>query len=132
MPTTETSRRNPFLMWALFLAIILLAFVVVRSYTRDAVEVKVAAVTRQNLVSSTSTNGKVEPIGEFQAYAPSPGVIAKIYVKVLQKVNVGDLLLKMDDSDAVAKLASSTAVLRTAQAALHNMEQGGSQEEHIA
>ncbi|MEO6806492.1 MAG: efflux RND transporter periplasmic adaptor subunit [Edaphobacter sp.] len=132
MPTTETSRRNPFLMWALFLAIILLVFVVVRSYTRDVIEVKAAAVTRQNLVSSTSTNGKVEPIGEFQAYAPAPGVIAKIYVKVLQKVRVGDLLLKMDDSDAVAKLASSNTALRTAQAALHDMEQGGSQEEHIA
>jgi HlyD family secretion protein len=38
----------------------------------------------------------------------------------------------MDDSDAVAKLASSNASLRTAQATLHDMEQGGSQEEHIA
>jgi HlyD family secretion protein len=132
MPTTETRRLNPILLWVIFLVVIVLVFVVLRSSSRDTVEIKVAAVTRQNLVSSVSTNGKVEPIGEFQAYAPAPGVIAKVYVEVLQKVKVGDLLLKMDDSDAVAKLASAQSALRTAEATLHDMEQGGSQEEHIA
>jgi HlyD family secretion protein len=132
MPTTETRRLNPLLLWVFFLAVIVLIFVILRSSSRDTVEVKVAAVTRQNLVSSVSTNGKVEPIGEFQAYAPAPGVIAKVYVEVLQKVRVGDLLLKMDDSDAVAKLAAAQAALRTAEATLHDMEHGGSQEEHIA
>jgi HlyD family secretion protein len=132
MPTTETRRLNPILLWVIFLVVIVLVFVVLRSSSRDTVEIKVAAVTRQNLVSSVSTNGKVEPIGEFQAYAPAPGVIAKVYVEVLQKVKIGDLLLKMDDSDAVAKLASAQSALRTAEATLHDMEQGGSQEEHIA
>jgi HlyD family secretion protein len=131
MPTTETRRLNPLMLWVIFLAIAIVAFVVVRSSGRDTLEVRVAPVTRQNLMSSVSTNGKVEPIDEFQAYAPAPGVIAKVYVQVLQKVKVGDLLLKMDDSDAVAKLATANATLRTAQATLHDMEQGGSQEEHI-
>jgi HlyD family secretion protein len=132
MPTTETKRLNPFMLWGIFLAILVLVFVVARSSTRDTVDVRIAPVTRQNLISSVSTNGKVEPIDEFQAYAPAPGVIAKVYVQVLQKVRVGDLLLKMDDSDAVAKLAAANATLRTAEAILHDMEQGGSQEEHIA
>jgi HlyD family secretion protein len=131
MPTTETKRLNPIMLWGIFLAVIVLVFVVVRSSTREVIEVKVAPVTRQTLVNSVPTNGKVEPIDEFQAYAPSAGVIAKVYVQVLQKVKVGDLLLKMDDSDAVAKLASATAALRTAEATLHDLEQGGSQEEHI-
>jgi HlyD family secretion protein len=131
MPTTETKRLNPVMLWGIFLAVIVLIFVIVRSSTRETVEVKVAPVTRQTLVNSVPTNGKVEPIDEFQAYAPSAGIIAKVYVQVLQKVRVGDLLLKMDDSDAVAKLASATAALRTAEATLHDLEQGGSQEEHI-
>ena len=118
------------MLWVIFLAIVLLAFVIARSSIRDVVEIKAAAVTRQNLVSAVSTNGKVEPIGEFQAYAPAAGVVAKVYVEVLQKVKVGDLLLKMDDSDAEAKLAAANATLRTAEATLHDMEQGGSQEEH--
>ncbi|HEX4577881.1 MAG TPA: biotin/lipoyl-binding protein, partial [Edaphobacter sp.] len=131
MPTTETRRLNPLLLWVIFLGIIVLAFVVARSSTREATEIHAAAVTRQNLVSSIATNGKVEPIGEFQAYAPAAGVIAKVYVDVLQKVRVGDLLLKMDDSDPLAKLAAANATLRSAEATLHDMEHGGSQEERI-
>jgi HlyD family secretion protein len=131
MPTTETRRLNPVLLWVIFLGIILLAFVILRSSTRDLVEVRVAPVTRQNLVSSVSTNGKVEPINEFQAYAPAPGIVAKVYVQVLQKVRAGDLLIKLDDSEAVAKVATATATLRAAEATLHDLEQGGSQEERI-
>src|ERR1700722_12874546 len=100
MPTTETRRLNPALLWVIVFAIIVIAFVIARSSVRELVEVHVAAVTRQSLISSVSTNGKVEPIGEFQAYAPAAGIVAKVYVEVLQKVKVGDLLLKMDDSDA--------------------------------
>jgi HlyD family secretion protein len=132
MPTTETRRLNPLVLWIIVLAVIVLAFVIARSSTRDLVEIHAAAVTRQSLVSSVSTNGKVEPIGEFQAYAPAAGIVAKVYVEVLQKVKVGDLLLKMDDSDAVAKLAAANATLRTAEATLHDMEHGGSQEERIS
>ena len=131
MPTTETRRLNPIMLWVIFLAIIVLAFVIARSSTREVVEIHAAAVTRQSLVSSVSTNGKAEPIGEFQAYSPVVGIVAKVYVEVLQKVNVGDLLLKMDDSDASAKLAAATATLRTAEATLHDLEQGGSQDERI-
>ena len=131
MPTTETRRLNPLLLWVIFLAIIALGFVIFRSTSRDLVEIRSAEVSRQNLVSSVSTNGKVEPIGEFQAYSPAAGVVAKVYVDVLQKVRAGDLLIKMDDADAVAKLASANATLRSSEATLHDMGQGGSQEERI-
>jgi HlyD family secretion protein len=131
MPTTETRRITPLTLWAILLTVAVLAYIIFRSTTRDLVEVRASTVDHQNMVSSISTNGKVEPIGEFQAYAPAPGVIAKVYVDVLQKVKAGDLLIKMDDSDAVAKLASANAALRTAEATLHDMEQGGSQEERI-
>src|SRR5271170_3448840 len=132
MPTTETRRLNPLLLWVIFFAIIVLAFIVFRTSARGVVEIRVAAVTRQNLIASVPTNGKVEPIDEFQAYAPAAGVVAKVYVDVSQKVKVGDLLLKMDDSDARAKLASANATLLAAEATLHDMEQGGTQEEQIA
>jgi len=131
MPTTETRRLNPVLLWVLFLAVIALAVIGARIFNRDQVEIRVAPVNHQNLLSSVSTNGKVEPVEEFPAYAPFPGVIAKIYVDVLQKVKAGDLLIKMDDSDAVAHLASANATLQTAQANLHDLTQGGSQDERI-
>ncbi len=132
MPTTETRRLTPLTLWAIFLTVIVLGYIIFRSTRRDLIEVRASTVDHQNMVSAISTNGKVEPIGEFQAYAPAPGIIAKVYVEVLQKVKAGDLLIKMDDSDAVAKLASANAALRTAEATLHDMEQGGSQEERVA
>lgn len=119
-------------MWGIFLAIIVVVSLFVRSFTREVVEVRVAAVSHQNLVSSVSTNGKVEPIDEYQAHAPAPGVVGKVYVQVGQKVKVGEMLIKMDDSDTVARLATANVSLRSAQAAMHDLEQGGSQEERIA
>lgn len=131
MPTIEPRRLNPFVLWGTLLAVIAIAFIVVRASTRDVTDVRAAAVSPQTLVSSVSTNGKVEPIEEFQAYAPTPGVIAKVYVTVGQRVKPGDMLIKMDDSDVVARLATANATLSTAEASQHDVNQGGSQDERI-
>lgn len=132
MPTTETRRLNPILLWGIFLAVIALVFIGIRTFTHEEVEVRVAPVNRQNLMASVPTNGKVEPIQEFQAHAPAAGVVGQVYVKVGQKVTAGAPLLRMDDSDAVARLAAAKAALSSAQAAVHNMEQGGSQVERLS
>jgi HlyD family secretion protein len=132
MPTTDTRRLKPAALLGILLGVLVLGIVLVRSFTRDVVEIRGAAVNHQNLVSSVPTNGKVEPIEDFRAHATAQGVVAKIYVKVGQKIKSGDLLIRMDDSDAVARLATANAALRTAQANLHDLEQGGSQDERIA
>ena len=132
MPTTETRRLNPILLWGIFLAVIVLVFIAVRMFTRETVEVRVAPVSRQNLVASVPTNGKVEPIQEFQAHAPGPGVVAKVYVQVGQKVKAGELLLTLKDADATARVATANAALSSAEAAMHNMQQGGSQAERLS
>lgn len=132
MPTTDTRRLKPAALLGIVLGIAVLAIVLVRSFTREVVEIRAAAVDHQNLVSSVPTNGKVEPIHPFSAHAAAPGVVAKIYVKVEQKVKAGDLLIRMDDSEAVARLATANAALRTAQANFHDLQQGGSQDERIA
>jgi HlyD family secretion protein len=129
MPTTETRRLNPVLLWVIFLFILVLAVVAARYFSHDQVEIRSAPVNHQNLLSSVSTNGKVEPIEEFPAYAPAPGVVAKIYVEVGQKVKAGQLLIKMDDSEAAARLASANSTLQGAESGLHDLTQGGTQEE---
>jgi HlyD family secretion protein len=131
MPTTETRRLNPILMWGIFLVAIALVVIGVRTFTREVVEVRVAPVNHQNLISTVSTNGKVEPVEYFQAHAPSAGVVAKVFVDVGQKVKTGQLLIRMNDADAVARLASANASLGSAQATMHDVIQGGSQEERI-
>ena len=47
MPTTETRRLNPVMLWGIFLAIIAIGFIIVRSSTRDLVGVRVAVVDHQ-------------------------------------------------------------------------------------
>jgi HlyD family secretion protein len=129
MPTTETRRLNPVLLWVIFLSVIVLAVAGARLFNRELVEVRAAPVTYQNLVSSESTNGKVEPIEEFPAYAPAPGVVAKLYVEVGQKVKAGELLIKMNDSEAAARLATANSTLQGAESGLHDLNQGGTQDE---
>ncbi len=129
MPTVETKRRSPVLATFSIAVLALLGVFAIRSFTRETVGVRVSPVTHENLVSSVPTNGKVEPVGEFQAHAPAPGVVKKIYVEVGQKVRAGDPLLKLDDADVVARIASATATLRTAQANASDLQKGGTQEE---
>jgi HlyD family secretion protein len=132
MPTTETRRINPIAVTGIVLAVAALGIFAIRMFTREVVEIRAAPATYQNLLSTVSTNGRVEPIEYFQAHAPAPGVVAKIYVELGQLVKKGDLLIRMDDADAAARLATAQAALRSAEAAAHDIAQGGTQEERIA
>ena len=132
MPTLETRRLNPVMLWGTALAVVVLAVVAVRSFTSEKVEIRVAAVNHQNLLSTLSTNGRVEPMEIFQAHATAPGVVAKLYVEVGQKVKAGDLLVRMEDADTVARLATAHSTLESAQLNLQNLQQSGSQEERLA
>lgn len=132
MPTTETRRLNPILLTGIVLGAAALGIVAIRAFTKDVVEVRTAPVTYQNLISTISTNGRVEPIEYFQAHAPAPGVVKEIYAVVGQKVKKGDSLIRMDDSDTVARVAAAKANVSTAEANLHDLNLGGSQDERLA
>jgi HlyD family secretion protein len=132
MPTLQTSRPRPITILGVLLLLAILVLLSVKLFSHDVVEIRVAAVTRQNLISSVSTNGKVEPIDEFPAHSAAAGVVEKLYVDLGQKVKAGDLLVRMSDSGASARIAAATASLRSAEVAAHDMQQGGSQEERNA
>ncbi|HEU4636251.1 MAG TPA: efflux RND transporter periplasmic adaptor subunit [Edaphobacter sp.] len=132
MPTIETRRLNPYALAGIILGLVALAVFGIRFVTRDVVEVRAAPVTHQNLVSTVPTNGRVEPMEPFQAHAQVPGVVEKIYVHVGDKVKKGDLLLRMQDADAVSRLATAKASLSSAEASLHDLQQGGTQEERLS
>ena len=131
MPDPRTKRLSPTLIAVLSLLAIVALVALIRSSTREIVAVRVSPVTRENLVTPTSTNGKVEPIHEYQAHAPAAGVVQDIYVQVGQKVKTGDLLLRMDDADAAARLAAAKTVLRAVETAYEAVSRGGTQDERI-
>jgi len=107
MASTPTSNRaTQFAIWGAALIVLLAAVYAVRSLTRERVSVRAAQVGYQDLIKASSTNGKVEPLDDFQAHAQVAGQVQEIYVDVGDKVKAGQLLLKMDDADALARLAS--------------------------
>jgi HlyD family secretion protein len=132
MPTLQTSRPRPITILGVLLLLAILVLLSIKLFSHDVVEIRVAEVTRQNLISSVSTNGKVEPIDEFPAHSAGPGVVEKLYVDLGQKVKAGDLLVRMSDSGASARIAAATASLRSAEVAAHDIQQGGSQDERIS
>jgi len=119
--------------WLWFLLAI--AFVVVvflYMHRKPVIQVRAARVSRQDLTSTISTNGKVEPVLDFQAHAPNPGVVAQLYVHLGEQVQRGQPLLRMDSSDAASRVASAQASLDSAEAGLTNMQHGGTQDERLA
>jgi HlyD family secretion protein len=93
------------------------------------VPVRTEQVTRQNIASVISTNGKVEPVKNFAAYAPAPAVVKRILVREGDHVKQGQLLLELDDADARAQAAKALAQLRAAEADLQAAQTGGTHEQ---
>jgi HlyD family secretion protein len=95
------------------------------------VEVTAARVEPQTLTQTKSTNGRVEPLENFDGHAPLPGVVDKVYVQLGQQVPTGAALLRMDDTDARKELATAEANLASSRLALQTQEQGGTAAERV-
>ena len=126
----EKSGKGPLVWIAGLIAAIAIVFAL-RAFTRDTVTVRVAPVTYQNLLSTVSTNGKVEPIEVFQAHSPAPAIVQKIFVEVNQHVERGTPLLNLSDADARARLASAQSQVASAQLSRTELSQGGTPEEKL-
>lgn len=111
------------------LAIALIAAAVSR---RTVVHVRAETVTTADIINTISTNGKIEPVDNFQASAVAPAVVKKVLVKEGDRVKAGQLLVQLDDADARAQSARALAQLRGAEAEMASVRKGGSQEEVLA
>ena len=88
---------------------------------------KISAVTpmRENLVSSISSNGKVEPISPFVMRAQLDTFVEKVRVAEGQTVKKGQVILELDVKDAAARLAEAKAKLLKAEDDLRAAKTGG-------
>jgi HlyD family secretion protein len=94
-------------------------------------KVRVARAQRGPIRSLVSTNGKVEPLRNFEAHAPIATTVKRLLVKEGDRVKRGQLLVQLDDADIRAKAASAQAQIRAAQADQSALKTGGTQEEVI-
>jgi HlyD family secretion protein len=130
----NSSGHQPRRWWVTPLAILaavaaMAAFVLHRD---DAVPVRTTVVEQGTIRSLVSTNGKIEPISNFEAHAPVSTSVRRVFVKEGDAVKQGELLVVLDDADARAQAARAQTQLRAAQADLSAAERGGTQEEMLS
>jgi HlyD family secretion protein len=123
--------RRRWLAWALgaTAAVVLLASFMSRG---DVVPVTAATVVPATIRSVISTNGRIEPVLNFAAYAPMGTTVKRILVKEGAHAKKGQLLMQLDDTDARSQAARALAQVRAAQASLSAVEGGGTREELLA
>ena len=88
---------------------------------------KISAVMpmRENLVSSISSNGKVEPIAPYVMRAQLDTFVQKVSVHEGQAVKKGQVLLELDVIDAAARLSEAKGRLLKAEDDLRSAIAGG-------
>jgi HlyD family secretion protein len=130
----NSSRHQPRRWWITALAIIAAVIVLAAFVSRrdDSVPVRTAVVEQSAIRSLVSTNGKIEPVSNFEAHAPVSTSVRRVFVKEGDAVRKGELLLVLDDADARAQAARAQTQLRAAQADLSAAERGGTQEEVLS
>ncbi len=130
----NSSERRPRRWWVTALAILAAAGVLAAyvSHRDDAVPVRTAIVEQSAIRSVVSTNGKIEPVNNFEAHAPTSTSVQKIYVKEGDSVKKGELLLVLDDAEALSQAARTQTQLKAALADLGSAERGGNQEEVLS
>ncbi len=104
--------------WAVIAGILVLLIVVavlIQMFRPVRIRVTTTRPSRTDITSFISTNGKVEPVQNFEARAPIPTNVRRIYVKEGEKVKKGQLLIQLDDADARMQLTKAIAQLRAAQ-----------------
>jgi HlyD family secretion protein len=108
----------------------IVAFVLVRVSGRQPVaKISATRPLRENIVSSISSNGKVEPIAPYTVRAQLDTFVEKVYATEGQSVKKGQLLLVLDVKDAAAQLAAAKARLLRAQDDLGSAQTGGRADE---
>jgi len=120
--------RNRIVIFLTLAAIV--AFALVRLSGRQPVA-KISAVTpiRENVISSISSNGKVEPIAPSIVRAQLDTFIERISAVEGQPVRKGQLLLELNVKDASAQLADARSKLLRAEDDLRAAQAGGRSDE---
>jgi HlyD family secretion protein len=105
---------------------LVVGFVLIRVSGRQPVaKISATRPVRQNIMSSISSNGKVEPIAPYSVRAQSDTFVEKVYATEGQNVKKGQLILVLDVKDAAAQLAAAKSKLLRAQDDLRAAQAGG-------
>jgi HlyD family secretion protein len=116
--------RNRVLLFLLLAGVVAFGLVAV-SGRPPVAKISAVAPTRQNIVSSLVSNGKVEPITPFVMVAQLDTFVERIHVTEGQAVKKGQALLELNVLDAEARLAEAKGKLLRARDDLRAAKAGG-------
>ncbi|KEF43033.1 MAG: RND transporter [Cyanobium sp. CACIAM 14] len=100
-----------------------------RSERDRRLESQTAAVVRQDVVIRVSATGVIRPITPVNISPKQPGRISRLYVDQGDRVQRGQVLARMDDSNLRGELLTAQGNLQAARANLRKMEDGSRPEE---
>ena len=135
MPLNGNSSERPRGRWWVAPLLVVAAVAVLAAFVfrqGAPAEVRTAKVEQGKIRSVISTNGKIEPINNFEAHAPIPAIVQRVLVREGAAVRKGQLLVVLDDASVRAQAARALATLKTAQADLDAIASGGTQEEILS
>lgn len=117
--------------WIVWAGVAVVAVVLLASFGSrdDSVPIVAATVTRGSIRSVISTNGKVEPINNFEAHAPIGTTVKRVLVKEGDHVKKGQLLVELDAATARSQAAQALAQVKASEADINSIQHGGTQEE---
>lgn len=92
----------------------------------DSYPIRVVEAQQGALVSSLTTNGKVEPGEKEELRAAAPGFVRQVFVREGDRVERGQVTMELARSQAEATAAQARAELDAAESELRTVERGGS------
>jgi HlyD family secretion protein len=119
----ENSRRK-WIIPALAVALVVIVLAAIAGRGKAPV-VPIIKVSREDLTSSITSNGKVEPISPVTARAQFPTFVDKVMLAEGQSVHRGQLILSLNGGDIRSQLAQARQDLLSAQTTLQNARAGG-------
>jgi HlyD family secretion protein len=128
--STGGARRT----WITILVILATILVGIGAYIElrpHRIRISVVKPVRQEVSTSITTNGKVEPIHGFEAHAPTSGTVKKLLVREGDHVKAGQLLVALDDTRVRGDVANALSRLKAAQVRYDNLTAGGNQAQLI-
>jgi HlyD family secretion protein len=116
--------------WNWLVAGLIAAAILVPVFSRrNPIRVRITTVERGPIRSLVSTNGKIEPVDNFEAHAPIATTVKRLLVKEGDRVRKGQLLLLLDDADIRKQAAQARAQMTNARADQNALTTGGTHEE---
>ena len=83
------------------------------------VEYSTAPVEKQNISTSITATGTIEPVTEVEVGTQVSGIIDRIYVDYNSEVHRGQVIAELDKTNLLSKLASAQSNLSNAQSSLN-------------